>query len=68
MSHENLLYKLVTRDMQLDWPATKSLEQGKIIFENFDTSCKNKSFPKTTKTLKKNFVFDQQKLSMWKHI
>ena len=46
MSHENLLYKLATRDMQLDWPATKSLEQGKIIFENFDTSCKNKILSK----------------------
>ena len=46
MSHENLLYKLATRDMQLDWPATKSPEQGKIIFENFDTSCKNKILSK----------------------
>ena len=34
MSRENLLYVLATGDMQLDWPATKSLEQGNTVFEN----------------------------------
>ena len=29
---------------------------------------KTKDFPKTTKTLKNLFEFDQQGLSMWKHI
>ena len=47
---------------RLDWPATKSPEQGNIIFEIFT---KTKDFPKTIKTLKNIFVFDQQKLSMW---
>ena len=67
MSHENLLYKLANGDMRLDWPATKSLEQGNIVFENFDTFCKNKILSKNKNTQKK-FVFDQQKLSMWKYI
>ena len=41
-----------------------SSEQGNIIFEIFDIFAKTKYFPKTTKTLKNLFVFDQQKLSM----
>ena len=47
---------------RLDWPATKSPEQGNTIFEIF---AKTKDFPKTIKTLKNIFVFDQQKLSIW---
>ena len=54
--------------MQLDQPVTESPEQGNIVFEDFDNFAKKKYFPKTTKTLKNLFVFDQQKLSMWKHI
>ena len=42
VSYENLLYELATEDMQLDWPATESLEQGNTVFENFDTFCKKK--------------------------
>ena len=41
---------------------------GQHCFEIFDIFAKTKYFPKTTKTLKNLFVFDQQKLSMWKHI
>ena len=52
-------------DMRLDQPMTKSPKQGNTIFGIF---AKTKDFPKTTKTLKNLFVFDQQRLSMWKHI
>ena len=51
-------------DMRLDQPATKSPKQGNTIFENFDIFAKTKDFPKTTKTLKNIFIFDQQGLSM----
>ena len=55
--------------MRLKQPATESQEQGKtIFFLIFDIFAKKKDFPKTTKTLKNLFVFDQQRLSMWKHI
>ena len=54
--------------MRLDQPATKSPEQGNTIFEIFDIFVKTRDFPKTTKTLKNLFVFDQQILSKWKHI
>ena len=54
--------------MQLDQPAIESPKQGNIVFEIFDIFAKIKYFPKTTKTLKNLFVFDQQRLSMWKHI
>ena len=54
--------------MLLDQPATESPKQGNTIFENFDIFVETKDFPKTTKILKKNFVFDQQGLSIWKHI
>ena len=54
--------------MRLDQPATESLEQGNTIFEVLKIFVKTEYFPKTTKTLKNIFVFDQQKLSMWKHI
>ena len=57
MSHKNLLCELATGGMQLDWPATKSPEQGNTIFEIF---AKTKDFPKTIKILKNVFVFDQQ--------
>ena len=68
MSREKLLYELTTGDMQLDWPVTKSPEQGNTFLKNLTLFVKKKYFPKTTKTLKNLFVFDQQKLSMWKHI
>ena len=55
-------------DMRLDQPATKSPEQGNTIFEIFDIFAKTKDFPKITKNTQKSFVFDQQGLSMWKHI
>ena len=51
-------------DMRLDQLATESPKQGNTIFENFDIFVKRKDFPKTTKTLKNLFVFDQQGLSM----
>ena len=51
-------------DMRLDQPATESLKWGNTIFEIFDIFAKTKDFPKTTKTLKNLFVFDQQGLSM----
>ena len=54
--------------MQLDQPATELPKQGNIVFEIFDIFVKTKDFPKTTKTLKNLFEFDQQRLSMWKHI
>ena len=46
VSCENLLYELATGDMRLDWLATKSLEQGNTVFENFVTFCKNKILSK----------------------
>ena len=55
-------------DMRLDQPATESPEQGNIVFEIFDIFAKTKGFPETSKTFKNIFVFDQQRLSMWKHI
>ena len=51
-------------DMRLDQPVTESPKQGNTIFEIFDIFVKTKDFPKTTKTLKNNFVFDQQGLSI----
>ena len=54
--------------MRLDQPATESPEQGNTIFEIFDIFAKKKDFPETTKKIKNLFVFDQQGLSMWKHI
>ena len=65
VSHENLLYKLATGGMRLVCPATKSPKQGNIVFEIFDIFEKTKDFPKTIKTLKNLFLFDQQNLSMW---
>ena len=53
---------------RLDQPVIESPKQGNTVFENFDIFVKTKDFPKTTKTLKNLFVFDQQWLSMWKHI
>ena len=50
--------------MRLDEPATESPKQGNTVFEIFDIFTKAKDFPKTIKTLKNRFVFDQQKLSM----
>ena len=68
VSRENLLYELAIRDMRLDWPVTKSPKQGNIVFESFDNFCKKQNtFQKQLKH-SKIFVFDQQKLSMWKHI
>ena len=65
----NILWVVLTiRGMRLDWPTTKSPKQGNTIFENFDNFAKTKYFLKTIKTLKNLFVFDEQKLSMWKHI
>ena len=46
----------------------ESPKQGNTVFEIFDIFAKTKDFPKIAKTLKNIFVFDQQKLSMWKHI
>ena len=55
---------------RLDQPATESPIQGNIVFWNFDFFffAKTKDFPKTAKTLKNLFMFDQQGLSIWKHI
>ena len=50
---------------RLDQPVTESLKQGNTVFEIFDILAKTKDFPKTIKNL---FMFDQQGLSMWKHI
>ena len=46
--------------MQLDQPVTELPKQGNIVFEIFDIFAKIKDFPKTTKTLKNLFEFDQQ--------
>ena len=54
--------------MWLDQPATESPEQGNTVFEILTIFVKTKYFLKTTKTLKNLFKFDQQGLSMWKHI
>ena len=54
--------------IQLDQPVAELPEQSNTVFEDFDNFCKKKYFPKATKTLKNLFVFNQQKLSMWKHI
>ena len=54
--------------MQLDQPVIKSPKQGNTIFEILTIFVKTKDYPKKNKTLKNIFVFDQQKLSMWKHI
>ena len=48
-------------DMRLDQPAIELPKQGNTIFEIFVNT---KDFPKTTKTLKNLFMFDQQGLSM----
>ena len=45
--------------MRLDQPATESPKKDNTVFENFDIFVKTKDFPKTTKTLKNIFVFDQ---------
>ena len=55
-------------DMRLDQLATESPKQGNTVFKIFDIFAKTKDFPKIIKTLKNLFVFDQQGLSMWKHI
>ena len=68
MSRKDLLCKLATGGIQLYWLTIKSLEQGNTVFEIFEIFeffAKTKDFPKTIKTLKNHFVFDQQKLSMW---
>ena len=59
VSRENLMCKLAIGGMWLDWPATKSPEQGNTVFEIFDIFAKTKDFPKAIKTLKNLFVFDQ---------
>ena len=46
-------------NMWLDQPATESPKEGNTVFEIFDIFVKTKVFPKTTKTLKNIFVFDQ---------
>ena len=68
VSRETLLRKLVTEGMRLDWPVTKSPEQGNIVFEIFDIFVKTKNFPKTIKTLKNIFVFDQHIIEHVQHI
>ena len=50
--------------MRLDQPATESPKQGNTVLENFDIFAKTKDFPKTTKTLKTLFMFDQQRLRL----
>ena len=67
MSRENLLYKLTTE--ACDWldPRGKSPEQGCTVFEIFE-NFQNKDFPKTVKTLKNLFVFDQHILEHVQHI
>ena len=57
-------------DMRLDQPKIELPEQGNtgFFFEILTFFAKTKDFPKTAKTLKNLFVFNQQGLSMWKHI
>ena len=52
------------QDMRLDQPAIELPKQGNTVFEIFDIFAKTKDFPKTTKTLKIIFEFDQKGLSM----
>ena len=51
-------------DIRLDHPVTKSPKQDNTVFEIFDIFAKTIDFPKTTKTLKYLFEFDQQGSSM----
>ena len=48
-------------DMRQDQPAIESPKQGNTVF---DILQKKKNFPKTAKTIKNLFMFDQQGLSM----
>ena len=52
--------------MRLDQPTIESPEQGNTVFffEILTFFAKTKDFPKTAKTLKNIFVFDQQGLGM----
>ena len=60
--------KNLCEGLQLEQPATESSKQGNNVFDIFVIFAKTKDFPKITKTLKNLFEFDQQELSMWKHI
>ena len=51
-------------DMRQDQLAIELPKQGNTVFEIFDIFAKTKDFPKTNKTLKNLFVFDQHGLSM----
>ena len=68
VSREKIFVWAHNWDMRLDQSSIESPKQDSIVFENFDIFVKTKDFPKTAKTLKNIFVFDQQGLNMRKHI
>ena len=64
MSDEKSLYELATG--AADWANPQLSHQNKatLVLKMLTIFLKTKYFPKTTKTLKNLFVFDQQRLSM----
>ena len=57
---KNILSIFHDYDMWLDQPVTELPKQGNTVFKVLTSFVKTKNFPKTTKTLKNIFVFDQQ--------
>ena len=68
MSSEKSLCGLATRTCDWTNPQLSHQNRATLFLKIFDIFTKTKDFPKTTKILKNLFVFDQQELSMWKHI
>ena len=68
MSREKSLYGLTIRAYDWFYPRLSRQNRATQFLNFWQFFVKRKYFQKTTKTLKKNFVIDQQRLSMWKHI
>ena len=64
VSHEKSLCGLVTGTCDWTNPRLSRQNRATLFFEILTFFVKTKDFPKTTKTLKNLFVFDQQGLSM----
>ena len=64
VSRKKILCGLATGACDLINPQLSRQNKATLVFEIFDIFTKTKDFPKTTKTLKNIFVFDQQRLSM----
>ena len=68
VSHEKSLCGLVTRACNWTNPRLSRQNKATQFLKILTIFAKTKYFPKTFKTLKNLFVFDQQRLSLWKHI